>query len=486
MGKAIGICPKCGKKIEIGTFDRITGSAKTGLAILKKILGNAGKAGVKTTRDSLPKLIDIRRNTIGENISEKDAKLQGQVEIFNALVNFCSNFYDRTDHVFKHLGLQALSDLHPKCDHCGYKWTLFDTIKLKMDEIDERVKQTGDFSRYIDYLPKLIGFLEGNNDDDDIKSLISNFKLKMRDLWTPDEDGNSKYQFTKQKPYFERKAIFVAKSFHDVTGFIGNIDSINYIFTPDCIPSDIRFPLGGPNVNSLYIVNPVKPDEYLPYENYELELFKDKIRELMRLLRSLGATEITFTSLRGIKLEEIAKEITNIHGEVGAFNHEIRGGRSLEYKDAKFNDSNQQLYHIERLDLPQYPSKPDGLHWYDSDPLWKDLVEARLKLNQLHFEQKMSTRQVASIDKQSKKKIDAEYKNLLFGIYGEYQDETDSREVTSEETEWCITAEFKPISEFENTKEKDSEALLSSGNQDNINTPIVIPDEGEVIEYEYP
>ena len=198
MGKVIGICPKCGQKIEIGSFDKIKGYVKTGSTLLKKTLGNAGKAGVKATTESAPTFVEIGRNAIGEKISDKDAESQGNEAIYNALINFASNFLERTYHDFKHLDLQALSDLQPKCDHCGYKCTRFDTIKFQLDEIDERVRQTGDFSRYFDRLPKFIGFLEGNNNDDDIKSLISNLKLKMRDLWTPDENGNRKYQFTKQ------------------------------------------------------------------------------------------------------------------------------------------------------------------------------------------------------------------------------------------------------------------------------------------------
>ena len=451
MGKVIGICPKCGQKIEIGSFDKIKGYVKTGSTLLKKTLGNAGKAGVKATTESAPTFVEIGRNAIGEKISDKDAESQGNEAIYNALINFASNFLERTYHDFKHLDLQALSDLQPKCDHCGYKCTLSDTIKFQMDEIDERVRQTGDFSRYFDRLPKFIGFLEGNNNDDDIKKLISDLKLKMRDLWTPDENGNRKYQFTKQKQYDERKVIFVAKSFHDVFEYIGKIDSINYIFTPDCIPSDIKFPLGQPNVNSLYIANPVKPDEYVPYDNYELTLFMDKIRELKRLLRYLGATEITFTSLRGTKIEEAKKMGSSVNAEAGLLGHKVGGGYSSEDGQNRMSGQGIKVDYIERLNSNEYPSLPDRLYWYNDEHEWQDIVEARLHLNQLHFEQSISTNQLSSLDKQSQENINAAYENLIFHINANYDHKQEFHVKTNEETMWRITAEFKPLSEFENS-----------------------------------
>ena len=468
MGKVIGICPKCGQKIEIGSFDKIKGYVKTGSTLLKKTLGNAGKAGVKATTESAPTFVEIGRNAIGEKISDKDAESQGNEAIYNALINFASNFLERTYHDFKHLRLQALSDLHPKCDHCGYKWTPFDTIKSQVDEIDERVRQTGDFSRYFDRLPKFIGFLEGNNNDDDIKSLISNLKLKMRDLWTPDENGDRIYQFTKQKQYDERKVIFVAKSFHDVFEYIGKIDSINYIFTPDCIPSDIKFPLGQPNVNSLYIANPVKTDEYVPYDNYELTLFMDKIRELKRLLRYLGATEITFTSLRGTKIEEAKKMGSSVNAEAGLLGHKVGGGYSSEDGQNRMSGQGIKVDYIERLNSNEYPSLPDRLYWYNDEHEWQDIVEARLHLNQLHFEQSISTNQISSLDKQSQENINAAYENLIFHINANYDHKQEFHVKTNEETMWRITAEFKPLSEFENSDNTMSH--LSIGTKKNLSS----------------
>ena len=262
--------------------------------------------------------------------------------------------------------------------------------------------------------------------------------------------------------------IFVAKSFHDVFEYIGKIDSINYIFTPDCIPSDIKFPLGQPNVNSLYIANPVKPDEYVPYDNYELTLFMDKIRELKRLLRYLGATEITFTSLRGTKIEEAKKMGSSVNAEAGLLGHKVGGGYSSEDGQNRMSGQGIKVDYIERLNSNEYPSLPDRLYWYNDEHEWQDIVEARLHLNQLHFEQSISTNQISSLDKQSQLDVNAAYENLISHINANYDHKQEFHVKTNEETMWRITAEFKPLSEFENSDNTMSH--LSIGTKKNLSS----------------
>lgn len=354
------------------------------------------------------------------------------------------------------------------CD-CGYTWTTFDEINTRIESIHQTINQTKDNIHLIDGFTEVIRDL-GNNDQEkeqELSSLIKDYKNEMISSWTPDENGNCKLQFTKDKDYEDRKVIFIAKSIQDVAGYWDDTHSINYIFTHDCIPSDIKFPLGRPNVNSLYIANPVKPDEYVPYDNYELTLFMDKIRELKRLLRSLGATEITFTSLRGTKIEEAEKVGSSVNAEAGLLGHKVRGGYSSEDGQNRMSSQGIKVDYIERLNSNEYPSLPDRLHWYNSDPEWKDIVEARLHHNQLHFEQSISTKQVSSLNEQSQMNVNAAYEGLISHINVNYHHEREFHVKTTEETMWRITAEFKPLSEFEKDDKtaNESQQNLSSDEQ---------------------
>ena len=248
----------------------------------------------------------------------------------------------------------------------------------------------------------------------------------------------------------QRRIIFIVNNLEDISGFYDATNSINYIFTIDKIPSGIVFPCGAPKSNQLFIANPANPVEYVPYENHEYVLFMDKIRELKRLLRYLGATEITFTSMRGASIEEIEKSAFDVNAEGHYEIHKASGGVSVGNRQEQKKSANQKVDFIEKLDPDEYPVLPDGLYWYKSDPEWKDIVEARLRLNQLHFEQSISTNQVSSLDKQSQLDVNAAYENLMFSINANFHREREFHVKTTEETMWRITAEFKPLNEFEN------------------------------------
>lgn len=377
----------------------------------------------------------------------------------------------------------------PQYCACGYKWTTFDEINARVKSIRQTINQTKDYSQLIDGFKEVIRDL-GNNDNEkeqELSSLIKDYKNEMISSWTPDENGNCKLQFTKDKDYEDRKVIFIAKSIQDVAGYWDDTHSINYIFTHDCFPSDIKFPLGRPNVNSLYIANPVKPDEYVPYDNFEMTLFMDKIRELKRLLRSLGATEITFTSLRGSKVEEAEKVGSSVNAEARVLGHKASVDYSSEERQNRMSSQDIRVDYIERLDSYEYPSLPEDLHWYDRDREWQDIVEARLHHNQLHFEQSISTKQVSSLNEQSQLNVNAAYEGLICKINANYHREREFHVKTTEETMWRITAEFKPLSEFvnnQNTKSDKAAITVSSTEQEYIKAAKQLLEDGEISEPE--
>ena len=285
----------------------------------------------------------------------------------------------------------------------------------------------------------------------------------------------------------KRRIIFIANNLDDIAGFYDPTHSINHFFTIDRIPASIKFPYGGPTGNELYIANPVKPDEYVPYENYELALLMDKTHELKRLLRSLGATEITFTTLRGTKIEEAEKVGSSVNAEAGFLGHKANGGYSSEDGQNRMSSQGIKVDYIERLDSYEYPSLPDRLHWYNSVDEWKDIVEARLHHNQLHFEQSISTKQVSSLNEQSQMNVNAAYEGLISHINVNYHREREFHVKTTEESMWRITAEFKPLSEFENNQNTKSDKAAitdSSIEQEYIKAVKQLLEDGEISEPE--
>lgn len=205
--------------------------------------------------------------------------------------------------------IQYVSDHSSKCTSCGYHWTPYDEVNAFVSTLLKMTWQAEDNSYFTDNFAEVIKVLDGFNEDkhQDIIPLINNYKVAMRDSWMPDNNGTYKFQFTKDKDNESRKVIFIAKSIQDVAGYWDNTHSIDYIFTYDCIPPDIKFPLGRPQTNTLYVAHPKKTNEYIPYDDSDEYLFMDRVRELKRILLSLGATEITFTSIKGKSTEEFSR-----------------------------------------------------------------------------------------------------------------------------------------------------------------------------------
>ena len=285
----------------------------------------------------------------------------------------------------------------------------------------------------------------------------------------------------------KRRIIFIANNLDDIAGYYDATHSINHFFTIDRIPASIKFPYGQPTGNELYIANPVKPDEYVPYDNFEFTLFKDRILELKRLLRSLGATEITFTCKKGISIDEAERMESSVNAEARVLGHKASVDNSSEERQNRMSSQDIRVDYIERLDSYEYPSLPEGLHWYyhDRDGEWQAIVKARLHHNQLHFEQSISTKQVSLLNEQSQMNVNAAYEGLICKINANYHREREFHVKTTEETMWRITAEFKPLSEFENkqnTKSDKAAITVSSTEQEYIKAVKQLLEDGEISE----
>lgn len=285
----------------------------------------------------------------------------------------------------------------------------------------------------------------------------------------------------------KRRIIFIANNLDDIAGYYDPTHSINHFFTIDRIPASIKFPHGLPQTSTLYIANPARTDEYIPYDNCEELLFMDKIRELRRLLRFMGATEITFTTVKGKSTEEFQKEVqsTSVSGSV--LSHKASVGSRFEKQKEETNSRELKVYFIERLDPCDYPSIPENLYWYHDETEWQHNVEARLHSNQLDFKQEISTKQIKYLSEMSQLDVNAAYKNLILKIKAKHHHEQEFHVKTTEETMWRITAEFKPLSEFvnnQNTKSDKAAITDSSTEQEYIKAVKQLREDGEISEPE--
>jgi hypothetical protein len=139
-----------------------------------------------------------------------------------------------------------------------------------------------------------------------------------------------------------------------------------YVATPDEV-AGVTFSTIVPSFNGLYIANPVATDIYYSASEFHELVKKHKFNEVLEILQSLGAREITAT------INEEQKRSTK--GEIGS-------GVSVTNQ----TDKASKIYFKGTYKPKNKPILPDKLYWYEVDGELKNIVEGRLYRGMESFE----------------------------------------------------------------------------------------------------
>ena len=260
--------------------------------------------------------------------------------------------------------------------------------------------------------------------------------------------------------YPQRQFIFIVPNMNKIAGCYDDTDNINWVFTADRIPSDIRFPVGHPQPNTLYYCHPVKQDYYMPFDGAEKKLFHEKVHEFCYLMQCLGATEIVFHTIKGEKVTETsARELSaNIDGGVkvyeGSAEYSGRTSSSLASDSIHTMDVAQRFNPIDK------PFCPEGLTWFAADEEWNTVVKQRLNGNLLSYNMRISSENTCQLSGNQKHAIKAAFSNLMAKVNSSFNYDDSFSYAKSEETEWEIHVKFKSIDEFNNS----STAIVDNNN----------------------
>ena len=354
---------------------------------------------------------------------------------------------------------------------------LFRESSLNLDQANKYSETKGDECFILAYRAKVdgdsnkggarryyIGAL-GTDDEEDKADYLKEYELCtfcMKDFFEtykeiPIDADKEDIEFAESEkftsiPYADRQFIFIGKDIKHLGGCFDESNNINWLFTQDYTPSDIIFPAGFPQVNTLYIANPVRTNEYLPYEGASHTLFLDKIRELRYLLQCLGATEITFECIKGNDVAMTNSISMNLEANVGVKAYKGNGGFSNNMSRKYSSNERNRVAITQSFEPTQQPYCPENLSWLDSDNEWKTLVKQRLEGNMLNYEQVISTKSVVHMSNSQVIDVKAAFENFMVQVSGNYRQTTDSTFDESQETEWKISAVFKSLNEF--VKEK--------------------------------
>ena len=258
------------------------------------------------------------------------------------------------------------------------------------------------------------------------------------DFFSYDEMFKEKFL---EQPYNKRKILLPVKDYTDLSQEVINVLSV------DNLP-EIEFPIGHPIANQLYIGHPFLPHRYIPFENYQLELIEDKVREFCSLVQKLGATEITI-------------ECLNASSSDGTISGKMRGSASAQHKVIDGNVSGNREYsrHLigelthsinmhQTFTPTQVPILPEGMVWYANEPSWQRLYAQRMEGSLLTHEERIETRKSQMVESNEMKEIKGEVQALFSSAGIEWSDAEEAKYQMQENAVLSIKVKFAPMSQL--------------------------------------
>lgn len=218
------------------------------------------------------------------------------------------------------------------------------------------------------------------------------------------------------------------------------------------IPSEFIFPDGHPTKGVLYIVNPAQSNVYFRADEYELDIFREQLDELMILLTSLGAKSVTFRDARQHTNEQDCSSSSEINVS-GNYDGYSGAGKYLGFAHNNAYEKLCNEYFREAIFEigPNGPCEPKGLVWYSQQKDWKNLVQLRLSGKIIKDHKRISISKETSISNEEKKSIEAEFNVLIASIKGNVNTESNHLFKNNIDICWEYSVEFYPMKVYDNS-----------------------------------
>ena len=274
---------------------------------------------------------------------------------------------------------------------------------------------------------------------EDAKEQFEEIESNLKDIWD---------NYVTEYSYKERKFLMPIEDNQIAGCLVSGIDT----FKISNIPSCIKFPMGHPLANELYIGHPFKSELYVPYEKSEDIFFVDKIHELCYLLECLGAEEISITSIKGRNVTEVGNLESIMSGDVDVALLSYTGEMAKSGSTEHTSSSNIQRTITQKFDPLKKPYKPDDLIWYSEQPKWQRLVKSRLDGNLLEYNEYVSSADTKFVSNTERTNIKASAEYLWAKVDGNVDSKSDEQFKESVETQWKVEVKFRSIKLFTDEK----------------------------------
>ena len=218
--------------------------------------------------------------------------------------------------------------------------------------------------------------------------------------------------------YNERKLLFPCKEYSNL-----NQDFVSVIDFDNLKNTGINFPTGHPIANQLYVGHPFLPSKYIPFENYELELIEDKVREFCHIMQFLGATEIDIECLNSISNNMDTASNKNANGEAGNRFISVSASGKIDNASKFIEEISRSLTLHQRFNPKETPKLPENLVWFEHEPSWQRIYEQRMNGGLLEHEERMETKKNQMLDSSELKQVSLEVEHLLADANINYKQE---------------------------------------------------------------
>ena len=251
------------------------------------------------------------------------------------------------------------------------------------------------------------------------------------------DSGFTNYSFE------NRQFILIVRDIQHIAGCVDSNGVINWAFTMEDYPKDIRFSSGRPEPNTVYVAHPIIDDLYIPFSKYEETVFNEKIDELCRLAQALGATELTISSVKGRSIEEIV----NSEFVVGIFGNyqEYSGSGDYRQKDSCQSSTSAKKAHerVQRFAPQYYPYCPEDLVWLDEDNSWRTMVKQRLEGNILHYSIRISSSEACKMSSNTAREVKTAFNAMVGSLNVNFDNANNFTSSELLDTVWEVSIEFE-------------------------------------------
>lgn len=279
-------------------------------------------------------------------------------------------------------------------------------------------------------------------------------------------------------PYNERKVLLPVREYSDLHQ---NTVSVIRI----CNLPKLSLPIGHPIANQLYVGHPLIPEMYIPFENYQLELLEDKIREFCWLAQSLGASEISINTLNAITSDKSKKTSTNTDTHV---DYKLVEANATVKKDSSshlLDELSKSVNLHQKFEPTQIKDVTNDLVWYKNEPSWQRLFKQRMNGGLTEHEERIETKKNQMIEGRELTDLKGEIKVLFNKMNVSFSKEEENKFVQQENAVISIKVNFRPLSQLQEITDiskisSGSSSPLSNGEQEYLNEYKEMKESGEL------